>query len=65
MKAIVIGFGEMGMLHAATLRMLGVDEVVICEPATLIQRGLRAFENGAGNGIRTRDILLGRQALYH
>lgn len=41
--AIVVGFGKMGMLHAATLRMLGVPEVVICEPSPLIQAGVRAF----------------------
>ena len=26
---------------------------------------LRKFEIGAGDGIRTRDSLLGRQELYH
>lgn len=41
--AIVVGFGKMGMLHAATLRMLGVPRVVICEPSPLIQAGVRAF----------------------
>lgn len=44
MKLLVIGFGKMGMLHAATLRMLpGVSEVIVAESSPLIRRGITAF----------------------
>ena len=43
MRAIVVGFGKMGMLHAATLRMLGVGEVAICESSPLVREGILAF----------------------
>ena len=56
-KAIVVGFGKMGMLHAATLRMLGVPQVVICEPSALIQAGVRAFTPDAPIVSDYREVL--------
>ena len=56
-SAIVVGFGKMGMLRAATLRMLGVERVVICEPSSLIQQGIRAFAPRAPIVSTYQDVL--------
>lgn len=45
MKALVIGFGKMGMLHAATLSQLPrVDEVVLVENTALVVDGIKTFK---------------------
>lgn len=47
MKLLVIGFGKMGMLHAATLRTLsGVSEVVLAETSPLVRQGIGVFSPG-------------------
>ena len=44
MKALVIGFGKMGMLHAATLNALGAaGEIIICDPSALVREAVKAF----------------------
>lgn len=41
MKALVVGFGKMGMLHAATLRASGrFSQIAVSEPSAFIQGGL-------------------------
>ena len=35
------------------------------EAAEVVPAAQALKENGAGDGIRTRDILLGKQVLYH
>lgn len=45
MNLLVIGFGKMGMLHAATLRRLsGVSSVSIAEPSDWLRATLREFQ---------------------
>jgi len=58
MKAAVIGFGKMGMLHAATLNALPeIDETIICETSPWVTAGIRRF-NPALRVIRDyREIL--------
>ena len=47
MKLLVIGFGKMGMLHAATLRTLpGVTGVVIAETSPLVRRAIGTLAPG-------------------
>ncbi len=44
MNALIIGFGKMGMLHAATLNTFSeIKNIMICEPSHLIQSGLKNF----------------------
>lgn len=44
LNALVIGFGKMGMLHAATLRVLPqIHSVAICERSPLIIEGIQKF----------------------
>ena len=44
MKVLVIGFGKMGMVHAATLPFVpGIEEVLICESAPFVADGIRTF----------------------
>lgn len=46
MRALVIGFGKMGMLHAATLNSLEpIQEVVLAENTSLIREGVRTFNS--------------------
>jgi scyllo-inositol 2-dehydrogenase (NADP+) len=48
MKFLVIGFGKMGMLHAATLGQLpGVSKVVIAETSPLVRRAIAQFAPSA------------------
>jgi len=47
MKALIIGFGKMGMLHAATLNYLGAfEEVIICDSSPFVREGLKNFNPG-------------------
>jgi predicted dehydrogenase len=47
MKALIIGFGKMGMLHAATLNSLdAVTEVILCDASALVREAVRAFSPG-------------------
>ncbi len=47
MEILIVGFGKMGMLHAATLKAMGVAErMVICDPSPMIRQGLKAFGSG-------------------
>lgn len=58
MKLLVIGFGKMGMLHAATLRMLpGVSEVILAETSPLVRRGIGVFAPGTRVVADYRDVL--------
>lgn len=49
MKILIIGFGKMGMLHAATARSLpGVSEIVIAETSPLVRQAVAQFAPSAG-----------------
>ena len=44
MRALIVGFGKMGMLHAATLNAHeAVEEIVICEPSGFVADGVRSL----------------------
>lgn len=45
MKALIIGFGKMGMLHAATLRSIAdIKEMTVCESSPIIRSGLKKMQ---------------------
>ncbi len=45
MKALIIGFGKMGMLHAATLRAIAdIKEMTVCESSSTVREGLKKFQ---------------------
>ena len=43
----------------------GVEPVIAILQTAALTTWLRRPENGAGDGIRTRDIQLGKLTLYH
>ncbi|MEI8345167.1 MAG: Gfo/Idh/MocA family oxidoreductase, partial [Candidatus Omnitrophota bacterium] len=44
MNILVVGFGKMGMLHAATLKALRPrSQLIICDPSGIIGAGLSRF----------------------
>ncbi len=47
MRTLIVGFGKMGMLHAATVRMLpGGGDIVIAETSPLVRKGIAAIAPG-------------------
>jgi predicted dehydrogenase len=47
MRTLIVGFGKMGMLHAATVRMLpGGGDIVIAETSPLVRQGIAAIAPG-------------------
>ena len=44
MKVLIVGFGKMGMLHAATMNsQTAVDEIIICEKSSFLKGGILNF----------------------
>ncbi len=48
LKALVTGFGKMGMLHAATLSSFdALDEVIVSDSSHFVREGLKTFNPGS------------------